>query len=42
MEDIAGVLEPVISAGRAKRGSQLETDRLFSVSDQVRVTILKK
>ena len=42
MEDIAGVLEPVISAGQAKRRSQLETDRLFSVSDQVRVTILKK
>jgi len=30
----------VMSAGRAKPVSQLETDRLFEVSDRVRVIIL--
>ena len=30
-----------MSAGRAKPGSRLGTDRLFRISDRVRVTILK-
>ena len=35
-------LYAVMSAGRAKLGSRLGTDRLFPVSDRVQVTILRK
>ena len=37
---LAKLYEPVMSTGRAKPVSRPETDRLFGISDRVRVTIL--